>query len=382
MFDTDYLNEGEGNETDEGDESNENGTSGSGNGTEGNEEGNSEGNGSGNSNSGNNEQNSGKSSKGSESSVDGKDKNLNTDANSKGTTSGDVNGNNTNTGSKLDGMNNGETSEGADNRKGQRNKELEGKTFRGVKIEGDYANDLIKDSNTPVSKEQAKQKSQAVLARAVTMAKKHIKNWSPNDGTLAERLVVEALAPKVNWRTLLKSQLTLASQKVNTFAAPDKRFRSRGMIMPGPKKLENDTLENIKICVDTSGSISNEDIGVALAQIEQLLKVFKAKAELLYWDTQVRVIYPFEKIDELLTKKPMGGGGTDPNCIFDYFETNREYKIGKKKKPEIILVFTDGYFGQLDSAYKKYKNTIWIVNNGVQDFKPPFGKVAPFKIED
>ena len=153
------------------------------------------------------------------------------------------------------------------------------------------------------------------------------------------------------------------------------------MIMPGPKKLDNDSLKDIKICIDTSGSITPKDLGVALAQIEQLLRAYKAEAELLYWDTQIRATYPFKNIKEIINKEPSGGGGTDANCIFEYFETERDYKIGKKPKPSIIIVFTDGYFGNIHDKYKKYKDTIWVVHNNL-GFKEPFGKSAPFKNEN
>ena len=122
--------------------------------------------------------------------------------------------------------------------------------------------------------------------------------------------------------------------------------------------------------------------GFEYSQINQLLKTFHCKAELIYWDTRVRSVFEFDNVNELLKHKPMGGGGTDANCIFDYFETNRDYKLGHKKKPNIIIVFTDGYFGDIDTKYKKYKNTIWVIDGDYGRFKPPFGKVAPFMIDN
>ena len=78
----------------------------------------------------------------------------------------------------------------------------------------------------------------------------------------------------------------------------------------------------------------------------------------------------------------MGGGGTDANCIFDFFETNKEYKLHKKPVPSLIIIFTDGYFGEVDGKYKrKYKNTIWIIHDN-DKFKAPFGVKAPLKISD
>lgn len=258
--------------------------------------------------------------------------------------------------------------------------DISGEYFRGEEIP-DIEEDIVDSPEEQgETSDRAEQIANSILKRAASICRQQKGSFGGETGSWIEREVEKVLAPKVMWQSLLRNKLTLASQKVNTFAAPDKRFRSRGMILPGPKKLENDTLENIKVCIDTSGSISNEDLGVALAQIDQLLRVFKADAELMYWDTQIRAIYPFKKIKDLLDKKPMGGGGTDANCIFSYFEEERDYKIGKKQKPKIIIIFTDGYIGTVSSKYNKYKDTIWIIN-GNPSFEAPFGVKAPFKYD-
>ena len=162
--------------------------------------------------------------------------------------------------------------------------------------------------------------------------------------------------------------------KVNTYSRPDRRFLSRGMTLPGPKELENDSLENVKVCIDTSGSVTDKELGMALKQVQQLLSNFKAEAELLYWDTEVRAVYEFKNTRELLEGKPKGGGGTDANCVFEYFESG-EYAKLKKPKPSIIIMFTDGYFGPIDDKYKKYRDTIWVIKNN-DNFVPPFGVKA------
>lgn len=260
--------------------------------------------------------------------------------------------------------------------------EITGARFRGQEIPNTVENDMVDSPDErSESTDRLEQMANSLLKRAASMHRQSHGSFGGEAGDWIERYVEKVLAPKVKWTAILRNKLTLASQKVNTFASPDKRFRSRGMVLPGPKKLENDTLENVKICIDTSGSISPKDIGVALAQIDQMFKQFKAEAELLYWDTQIRAIYPFKNPQELVSKKPMGGGGTDANCIFEYFETTREYKIGKKKKPNLVIVFTDGYFGTVNMRYKKqYKDTIWVVQ-GNDNFEAPFGTKAPFKTD-
>jgi predicted metal-dependent peptidase len=240
---------------------------------------------------------------------------------------------------------------------------------------------MVDDKSDPItSQDTLDQQSDSFIRRAVEMFKLSSKSRGGEMGAFMERLIEEALAPKINWRTLLRNRLVKSSTMIYTYSKPDKRFLARKMTLPGPKPMDPDSLENIKLCIDTSGSISDKDLGIALAQIKQLFDSYKADAEVIYWDTQVRAVYPFKDIPELLKCKRMGGGGTDGNCVFEYFDTNIDYVRHRKKPPSTIVVFTDGYIGDLDLKYKKkYKDVIWIISeNGDQNFKPNFGIVAPF----
>ena len=249
--------------------------------------------------------------------------------------------------------------------------------YHGQKI-GEIVNigDLLQsDGDESLSKELQAAKEGSLLRRALT----HSKRIGGHSESAIERMVRDALAPKIDWKRLLKSYLSKATQRVNTFGRPDKRFVSRGMIMPGPKALEPDKLHGVKVCIDTSGSISDEELDVALTQIMQMLKTYKAEAEMVYWDTAVRRVAPFKDKKELLRIKPAGGGGTDVSCVFDYFDS-KECKV----KPSVILVFTDGCFlkPSVKKWGRKYKDTIWIISGGTRSARvwdKPWGKVAEFK---
>lgn len=270
--------------------------------------------------------------------------------------------------------------------------DLNNATYRGQKMGNNNDNglndsDLVMDkSSKNTTPERAGQMADALLRRAVTIHKMNNRQFGGDQADAIERIVELALAPKINWKQVLKSKLVAASRKVNSFSSPDRRFIGRNIILPGPRMAEPDALKGVKICIDISDSISDEDLGVALAQVAQLLKIYKAEAELLYWDTRVRATYEFDNdnFKDMLKKKPAGGGGTDANCIFSYFETNKEYKRGKKVKPSIIIVFTDGYFGEVNKSYgKKYRDTIWVIQKDcVNSFKAPFGIMAPMSIND
>lgn len=242
--------------------------------------------------------------------------------------------------------------------------------FRGQKIGVKFNRDVVASSDDMKSdKDQLEQKANRVLQKASMAAKLAGK---PISGFM-ERYVELELAPKIRWQNLLKHYLVASMNKVTTYARPDKRFISRGQIFPGPKPLDPDRINGIKICIDTSGSIDDHDISIALGQVDQILKTYKADAEVIYWDTSVRNVGDFTNRRELLKVIPKGGGGTDINCVFEYFDS-KDCKV----KPKVVLIFTDGYFGTLDPRYvNKYRNNIWIVPEQDRvNFKAPNGKVA------
>lgn len=247
-------------------------------------------------------------------------------------------------------------------------------TYKGKSIGSILNQDIYETKgDSKLTDEQKTNKANGVIQRAVTTTKLA---GEAMDGAI-ERLILLEMAPKVKWQTLLKMYLAKSSQKVSTYARPDRRFLGRHKILPGPKPVEPDSLSGIKICADTSGSISNKDIGIMAGQVKQLLDTYKADAEMIYWDTSVRATGNFKNLKELLKIKPMGGGGTDINCIFPYFEDKKLCK----EPPKVIVVFTDGYFGELNDRYaNKYgKKIIWVIPQGDRaNFHCKCGKVAVF----
>lgn len=253
-------------------------------------------------------------------------------------------------------------------------------TFRGT-TQSAPEDDMVDDEETAgMSDETIEQKEKGVLKAAIQRHKLSGHNFGGESGNWIERYVEKSLAPKVNWVALVRNYLTVSQQKTMSYSSPDRRFLSRNKIFPGPRKIEPDTLGDVKFCIDTSGSISDTDLGVVFNQMQQLLRKFNAKAEVIYWDTQIRSIQPFENIRELVKTKPVGGGGTDANCIFRYFEEDKQYRLRMRPQPTLIVIFTDGYIPQVDMKHRKYRNTIWVVNgNNYEKFDAPFGKKAKLK---
>lgn len=265
-----------------------------------------------------------------------------------------------------------------------RGKEGEGKrvTFRGHDA-GVMRKDIVEDQNSRgLSEQQKENRVRSILNRAETINQKIGGKEAGYGSSLLEREVKNMLYPPITWTRLLRKYLNRETEFYTTYANPDRRFISRGMTLPGMKMDDLGGLKGIKIAVDTSGSMNDKQLAFALGSISRLLKEFKAKGELLYWDGDVSATYEIksDNVGQLIKCRPVGGGGTDPACVYKYFENNKDYKNGVKEPPSLIVFITDGFFdlSGLETYKKKYKDTIWVItgSNNYKVFKAPFGEKA------
>jgi len=121
---------------------------------------------------------------------------------------------------------------------------------------------------------------------------------------------------------------------------------------------------------DTSGSINdraNAEFGGEMKSICELMN--PEKVRILWWDTEVAGEQIFTKgnydnMDKML--KPMGGGGTDPNCVPKYLKD-------KNINASAMIVFTDGYFwDKID--WSTDIPTLWLVTEN-DKLEVPKGKI-------
>ena len=202
-------------------------------------------------------------------------------------------------------------------------------------------------------------------------------NRSAGEGKgMLERLCEKMLESKLDWRKILRKYLINYTQNDLGFSKPDKRMYWQDAIYPGPIPGHGGKVRDVKVCIDTSGSISDEDFAEFAGHINKLLNQYKVDAELIYWDADIQTVGKFRNLKEFRRVSIRGGGGTDPSCVYEYFDKQRI-------KPVVTLMLTDGYFGvdQLKEHMwpSKYKDTIWIIcKKGVKkgEFNPPFGKVT------
>jgi predicted metal-dependent peptidase len=186
-----------------------------------------------------------------------------------------------------------------------------------------------------------------------------------------ERVIMGHLKPKVNWLQALRQRLRFgASRKASrdiTWTVPNRRFLGSSYIFPssiGPDS------PKIAFAIDTSGSMSEDDLKQAIAELEDIRKQFNAKVYFLDCDAGVyesRWISPYEPLPAL-----QGGGGTDFAPVF-------EHLIEKRIQPDCCVMFTDGYGSFGDDPTQKF-DVLWVITN--QDVQPPFGDVIRVNVQN
>jgi len=180
-----------------------------------------------------------------------------------------------------------------------------------------------------------------------------------------ERKFNHITAPKVKWYTYIRRFLSNREDDESSFSTPDRMNIYRGVILPGESQ-EEKQLEDIVIAIDTSGSITDNDIGRAVFHLKQLCDQYNLQGHLIYWDTEVRQAVKIKRYSDIIKTTVKGGGGTNVMPVFEYI---------KKNLPKTIctVVITDGYL--LEYPKSIMKNVVWAILPGGNTSVSTFGKV-------
>lgn len=137
--------------------------------------------------------------------------------------------------------------------------------------------------------------------------------------------------------------------------------------------VESETIGEVVVAIDTSGSIGQEQINEFASELVSICEAVEPEAvRILWWDTKVHGEQKFKPdqygaIGSML--KPQGGGGTRVGCVSEY--------INKKSiKAECVIVFTDGYV-EGDPKWQIDAPTLWMVTEN-KHWTPPAGKMVKF----
>ena len=174
------------------------------------------------------------------------------------------------------------------------------------------------------------------------------------------RVVGELAYPRLNWRQLLHQYIKQRSSDDYDWMRPDRRLLQYGVYYPSSKS----ELLKIAVAVDTSGSVSDEQLNEFLAEIRNILQSFSSfSARLLACDAAVHadMIAVHDSDFGSFLKCLSGSGGTDFRPVFSKIDDD---------PPEVLVYLTDGDGKYPDSSQPF--DVIWVMNSYLE---PPFGRV-------
>jgi predicted metal-dependent peptidase len=174
-----------------------------------------------------------------------------------------------------------------------------------------------------------------------------------------ERLIGSVAAPPLDWRALLWRHITRTPVD---FTAYDRRFLGEELYLDA---LDGESV-SVAVCVDTSGSIGEKDLGRFLNEIRAILAAYPAtKVDLYCCDTDLHGPWKLDS-PECPTPKMTGGGGTSFVPFFG---------VLKNSPPDAAVYLTDG-FGKFPGEKPTFP-TLWVIlPGGLLSQKFPFGETA------
>ncbi|MFB7187884.1 VWA-like domain-containing protein [Streptomyces sp. NPDC056230] len=160
-----------------------------------------------------------------------------------------------------------------------------------------------------------------------------------------ERWADQILEPTVDWRQALAGAVREAAAWAAgaidyTYRRPSRRSAAlQGVVLPSLRR----PLPRVAVVIDTSGSMGDEELASALAEVTGVLRevgVRGNRVTVLACDADVRSVSRVTAAEQITLA---GGGGTD-------MRVGIAAALAARDRPNIVVVLTDGYTPWPDEA--------------------------------
>ena len=182
-----------------------------------------------------------------------------------------------------------------------------------------------------------------------------------------KRLLDSFIKPKIKWHEVLRKCISEYTKSDYTWMRPNRRHFSSGIILPSMNKQEK---INIAVAIDTSGSISHDDIQAFMSEIKGIVNMYdEYEVNAAYFDTSVHNPTTFrdESGFDKFVNNIGGGGGTTFEAWWQHADD-----AGWLAKANVVVFFTDGYpGGQWIPSNIHHNEIFWVVKGSTN--KAPVG---------
>jgi predicted metal-dependent peptidase len=168
------------------------------------------------------------------------------------------------------------------------------------------------------------------------------------------------LAPKVDWRTMMKQFIVSTAKSDYRWLPPNRRHLYNDIYLPS---LTGECLNDVVVIIDNSGS-TVEFQQRFFSECNGLLQQYDMNLHLIVVDVEINSYKVYTKGD-VIDKSYKGAGGTDLRVAFDYI-------LEKGINPTVVVCLTDG---ETPFPENEIYPTLWVISpNGVDFDKIPFGQ--------
>ena len=195
----------------------------------------------------------------------------------------------------------------------------------------------------PVSEVEIDQLVESTLRAAAEYAKTR----GSQGANMARRYEAATANKPLPWQRILARYITRgrtygAGRLDYSYARPNRRQSVvQDVVLPS---LRQPTLD-VAVIVDTSGSISDGELGVALREVQAILKRGGVnEMRVVFGDTRIRAEARVRTVAEAVKafRKVRGGGGTDMGHIVRAAVDGAGAKHKNSRPPQLVVVITDG----------------------------------------
>jgi predicted metal-dependent peptidase len=219
----------------------------------------------------------------------------------------------------------------------------------------DFEPDLLEGASTEANGKTTtldantlKEKVTSIVVQAQTQSMMADKSQGEIPGEIS-RLIDELINPKLDWKQLLVRYLTDRAKTDYTWSRPNKRFMPDHYL----PSLYSETIGNITIAIDTSGSITDSELQEILTEIESIRDTYHPKElTIIDCDHRINNIHQIDDYTEILSLEFSGGGGTDFQPVINYCNEN---------PPALLIYFTDLYADDITDPVEY--DVLWVCNS-------------------
>lgn len=233
----------------------------------------------------------------------------------------------------------------------------------GLSLEGDRRGELPAPGDQDDHHGWTRQAGQRAGNQQVRLANlrrllRHARQQTPQrdrgllPGAVRQALNGDRPRARFDWQLVLAHQVGQIARGKEPSHARFNRRQPLRMDLPGQV---THLTADLRIFVDNSGSMTDDEIGRALAEISQLVRHERVRATAYSFDAKVYApgqrLRPGRSIDW----QRRGGGGTSFQAVFDYLVRHRVPHAGT-----IVVIITDGW-GEQHLRTHHYRNVDWLL---------------------